>query len=206
MHAILFGCRLCQETSGHRAFEIKRQLVADVAADNEKGCRDTLDWAKKAPWQESCHAQAPRTSDSAPRLGTCRALPEDAESVLRVLNDCEKPLLHKAAAQGNSDMLQLGFLHFFAAGSKDPSISSSNDEAPLLPRQLFLEHRADVNLQAKETQRTALHEAREERRALGTSEHRKSRRRWTRATLARPGPSSPRVLEKTSRMHGGRRP
>eukprot|EP00439_Symbiodinium_sp_Y106_P054605 s3282_g7.t1 len=90
-----------KETSGHRAFEIKRQLVADVAADNEKGCRDTLDWAKK-----------------------------DAESVLRVLNDCEKPLLHKAAAQGNSDMLQL-----------------------------FLEHRADVNLQAKETQRTALHEA-----------------------------------------------
>ncbi|CAE7930379.1 APX7, partial [Symbiodinium sp. KB8] len=83
------------------AFEIKRQHVSDVSADDKLGCRNTLEWAKK-----------------------------DVESVLRVLNENFEPLLHKAAAQGNSDMLQL-----------------------------FIENRANVNLQEKTTERTALHEA-----------------------------------------------
>ena len=47
-----------------------------------------------------------------------------------MLNENFDPLLHKAAAQGNSDMLQL-----------------------------FIENRANVNLQEKTTERTALHEA-----------------------------------------------
>ena len=47
-----------------------------------------------------------------------------------MLNENFEPLLHKAAAQGNSDMLQL-----------------------------FIENRANVNLQEKTTERTALHEA-----------------------------------------------
>ena len=87
-----------KESSGHRAFEIKRQLVSDASADDELGCRNTLEWAKK-----------------------------DAESVLRLLNSNVDPL---PAAQGNSDMLQL-----------------------------FIEHRANVNLREKTTERTALHEA-----------------------------------------------
>ena len=90
-----------KESSGHRAFEIKRQLVSDVSADDELGCRNTLEWAKK-----------------------------DVESVLRVLNENVDPLLHKAAAQGNSGMLQLS-----------------------------IENRANVNLQERTTERTALHEA-----------------------------------------------
>ena len=40
-------CLLCQESSGHRVFEIKRQLIADVAANSELECRKTLLWAGK---------------------------------------------------------------------------------------------------------------------------------------------------------------
>ncbi|CAE7229175.1 ANKRD54 [Symbiodinium necroappetens] len=87
-----------KESSGHRVFEVKRQLIADVAANSELGCRKTLLWAGK-----------------------------DAEAVLQ---EKKKPMLHIAASQGNSRMVQL-----------------------------FLEHRADVNLEEKTTRRTALHEA-----------------------------------------------
>ncbi|CAE7706815.1 ANK1 [Symbiodinium sp. CCMP2592] len=87
-----------KESSGHRVFEIKRQLIADVAANSELECRKTLKWAGK-----------------------------DAEAVLE---EKKKPLLHKAASQGNSGMVEL-----------------------------FLQHGADVNLTEETTQRTALHEA-----------------------------------------------
>ncbi|CAE7638219.1 ANKRD50 [Symbiodinium necroappetens] len=36
-----------KESSGHRVFEIKRQLIADVAANSEPQCRETLHWAGK---------------------------------------------------------------------------------------------------------------------------------------------------------------
>ncbi|CAE7714911.1 Ank3 [Symbiodinium sp. CCMP2592] len=87
-----------KESSGHRVFEIKRQLIADVAANSELECRKTLHWAGK-----------------------------DAEAVLQ---EKKKPLLHKAASQGNSGMVEL-----------------------------FLQHGADVNLMEETTHRTALHEA-----------------------------------------------
>ncbi|CAE7649531.1 ASB2 [Symbiodinium necroappetens] len=87
-----------KESIGHTVFDIKRQLMADVAANSELECRKTLLWAGK-----------------------------DAEAVLR---ENKKPLLHQAASQGNSSIVQL-----------------------------FLEHRADVNLEEKTTECTALHEA-----------------------------------------------
>ncbi|CAE7446408.1 ANKRD50 [Symbiodinium necroappetens] len=76
-----------KESSGHREFEIKRELIAHVAANSEPECRKTLLWAGK-----------------------------DAKAVLQ---ETKKPLLHKAASQGNSRMVQL-----------------------------FLQHGADVNLEA----------------------------------------------------------
>ncbi|CAE7714985.1 Ank1 [Symbiodinium sp. CCMP2592] len=87
-----------KESSGHRVFEIKRQLIADVAANSDLECRKTLKWAGK-----------------------------DAEAVLK---EKKRPLLHKAASQGNSGMVQL-----------------------------FIQHGADVDLEEETTQRTALHEA-----------------------------------------------
>ncbi|CAE7715002.1 ANKRD50 [Symbiodinium sp. CCMP2592] len=87
-----------KESSGHRVFEIKRQLIADVAANSELECRKTLKWAGK-----------------------------DAEAVLK---EKKRPLLHKAASQGNSGMVQL-----------------------------FIQHGADVDLKEETTLRTALHEA-----------------------------------------------
>ncbi|CAE7420957.1 Asb10 [Symbiodinium necroappetens] len=87
-----------KESSGHRVFEIKRQLIADVAANSELACQKTLLWAGK-----------------------------DAKAVLR---EKKKPMLHIAASQGNSRMVQL-----------------------------FLQHGADVDLEEETTQRTALHEA-----------------------------------------------
>ena len=38
-----------QETSGHRTFEVKRQLVADVTANDTGGTTKTLEWAAKQP-------------------------------------------------------------------------------------------------------------------------------------------------------------
>eukprot|EP00439_Symbiodinium_sp_Y106_P059192 s2248_g8.t1 len=87
-----------KESSGLRLFEIKRQLMADLAANNELECRKTLHWAG-----------------------------QDAEASLK---EDWKPLLHKAAAQGNACIVQL-----------------------------FLLHGADVNLRERNTERTALHEA-----------------------------------------------
>ena len=47
-----------QEGSGHRTFEIKRQLIADVAAANVTNCSSTLKWAqhdaKASAWSSGC--------------------------------------------------------------------------------------------------------------------------------------------------------
>ncbi|CAE7209292.1 ANKRD50 [Symbiodinium natans] len=90
-----------KETSGHRTFEVKRQLVADVTANDTGGTTKTLEWAAKQP-----------------------------EALQDVLAERKSPLLHVAAAKGNSDLVSL-----------------------------FLQRRADVNLTEDKTGRTALHEA-----------------------------------------------
>ena len=46
---VLFFCHSVQETSGHRAFEVRRQLVADVTANDTGGTAKTLEWAAKQP-------------------------------------------------------------------------------------------------------------------------------------------------------------
>ncbi|CAE7550668.1 secG, partial [Symbiodinium pilosum] len=90
-----------KETSGHRAFEVKRQLAAALSHNDTDACLKTLKWAEDQP-----------------------------EATRAVLDERRSPLLHCAAANGNSDLVSL-----------------------------FLKYNADVNLTDQQTGRTALHEA-----------------------------------------------
>ncbi|CAE7526635.1 ANKRD50 [Symbiodinium natans] len=71
-----------KETSGHRAFEVRRQLVADVTANDTGGTAKTLEWAAKQP-----------------------------EALEAVLAARKSPLLHIAAEKGNSDLVHLFLQH-----------------------------------------------------------------------------------------------
>ncbi|CAE7226382.1 ANKRD50, partial [Symbiodinium pilosum] len=120
-----------KETSGHRSFEIKRQLVADVAANNTTRCRKTLKWADQ-PEAAACMCVC--VPPFSPGIGA-ELVVSTHEAIQAVLDERKSPLLHCAAANGNADLVQLDF------------------------KSLFLEYRADVNLTDVETGRTALHEA-----------------------------------------------
>ena len=91
-----------QETSGHRTFEVKRQLVSDVSRNDTNSCVKTLKWAAEQPEAAVACGCARFCMQSRPL--ECSI---SCEALRDVLSEDKSPLLHQAAAMGNSDIVSL---------------------------------------------------------------------------------------------------
>ena len=81
---------------------MKRQLVSDVSHNNTDSCVKTLKWAAEQPEAAVACGCARFCMQSRPLKCaiSCEALHD-------VLSEDKSPLLHEAAAMGNSDLVSL---------------------------------------------------------------------------------------------------
>ncbi|CAE7519820.1 XBAT32 [Symbiodinium sp. CCMP2592] len=77
------GMAHVKEHSGHRSFEVKRELVAMVQKGNAQKCYDILDWGRKELGDAATH------------------------ELTKILNDPEKPMLHQAASGGHAELVSV---------------------------------------------------------------------------------------------------
>ena len=101
LYSASLACPFWQESSGHRSFEIKRQLVADVKGNNTTGCMKTLKWAADQPEAAACMLCVYSRNCETEHVVS------NHEATRAVLDERKSPLLHYAAANGNSDLVQL---------------------------------------------------------------------------------------------------
>ena len=122
---------LCiKESSGHRVFEIKRQLIADVAANSELECRRTLHRAGK---DAEAVLQCSTASASLPlqdELPHGAALPPARGADVNLTDKTtQRTALHEAKAMGQGHACAAWAL--ISAGARQ-DVKDANGQTPLL--------------------------------------------------------------------------